>query len=539
MGGGRRRPRLIPVNEDARRRYLTRKLDSHDWIKQVPRAELQKYIRDDLGYRFVTDPWDNQLQCFALGASMPQFYYLLKMSGGKSKIILDLIRHRKRRGELGRAIVCVPQLLHVASWEEQIRTHAPDLRYRLLVGDKDERTALLRHPTDLCVINYAGLLPYMTHRTRNKRKDKNEQTIEKGRAGEFASLFNFTAMDETHKLLGSRNLYFDCCWWLSVASDFCYGSTGTAFGRDPLPLWSQFMLVDKGLTLGSTLTAFRNAFYTPKKDWFSGVKYTFDNALTQDLHRIIKHRSIVYEMEEFADLPLSIPIRIPVRLTGEGAAFYKRCRDGLAEAQGDYRTLDSIFTRMRQCASGFISMRADDASRVQVIFKDNPKLDALRELVLSKENEKFLVFHDFIISGQMIEGMLKEAKVGYAALRGGTKDPGEQYQRFLKDPKCRVFVLNNQVGAESINPQYVCRCAVFYESPADPKQRQQAEFRIRRQGQKWRTFIYDLLVQGTVEQKIARYNREGRNLLKAVESGEIFIEEGIDKSSGSSASSGP
>lgn len=519
----RRRYPAPVVNSLAAKSYLGRALENHDWVKEVPAVELAEHARE-LGYRFVTDCWHNQLACFALGAAHPGFLFFLKMGGGKSKIVLDQIRYRKRRGEIGRALILAPELVHIASWEEQMRQHAPDLRYRLLLGSREERFAQIERPADVCLMNYKGLEVYMSKLTKPEGKRRAEQRLDPKLASEFAARFNFLAFDESHKLLGShRSLVFDLCRWLSVAADFRYALTGSPFGRDPTPLWSQFMLVDHGATLGSTLGPFRNAFFEPRPDYWKpgGFALHFRKELSPELNRIIKHRSITYELAELRDMPAKVPIRIPVRMTSEGWGYYSRIIQKLQEASGDYRSLGNLFVRMRQCASGFLAMKADDESRIEVRLKVNPKLDALRDLLLSKPEEKFLVYHDFRISGQIIEEMLAASKIGYASIRGGIKNPAAEYARFLRDKSCRAFVLNNAVGSEAINPQYVCRRLVFYESPVDPKQREQAEGRVHRPGQKWPTFIYDLMVERTVEVKIRAFIGEGRDLLKAVLSGDI------------------
>lgn len=518
-----RNARLPVISPRAVTAYLDRPLNSYDFLKTVTKAELADHVRK-LGHRFTTDPWHHQLVCFIIGAELSNFLYFLKMGGGKSAITLELMRYRKRLGQFSGALVMAPELMHVASWEEQIKTHAPDLQYRLLLGEKNERAVQLRKKADVYVINYAGLQPFMA--VHGKKKGKGAMLIEPEKASEFASLFNFLVFDELHRIVNHNALTHDMFRWLSAAAAFRYALDGTPHGRDPTPLFGHFRLVDQGETFGPTLGMFRQAFFTPKKDYWAGLKWTFDKDKTGDLNRIIKNRSISYELDELYDMPRKMPVGIPVHLRGEGLAYYNRILQNVREARGDYRSLGNLYVRMRQCASGFLALRADDESRIEVEFKDNPKLEALHEFLLSRPDEKVLVFHEFIHSGRQIERMLEQSKIGYASLHGGMKDPGAEYRRFLEERSCRVFVLQNRLGSEAINPQYVCRRAVFYESTDDPKIRAQAEGRVHRPGQKWTTFIHDMLVKGTVEEKIKRYNQEGTSLLAAVLSGkEDLVEE--------------
>jgi SNF2 family DNA or RNA helicase len=514
----RRRIRVPAVNPAIRPAYLARKWHDFDWMKTAPEADLRAHANDDLGYRFVTAPRHSQLVCFAIAAALNGFCFFLDKGAGKSKIILDQIRHRKRRGELSRALICVPELLHVETWVDQIREHAPDLTYTLLLGDRERKLSLMHRKSDIAIVNYPGLMTYMSMRRFNPKKKRNEEVIDPTAAAEFAALFNFVAFDESHRLGNHATLYYEMARWLSIAATYKYCLTATPFGRDPAMLWTQFNLVDEGETLGSTLTLFRSVFFEPKEDYWAGVKWDFDPKMRPELTRVIKNKSITYSLDEITDLPPKVSMRIPFTLSDEALHYYTRIVQGVREARGDYRSLESLFTRMRQCCSGFIALKADDSTRIQVQFKVNAKLERLREFVQDKD-DKILVYHEFIRSGEMIEDMLREEKIKFASLRGSTKDPGAEYRRFIEDPKCQVFVLQNRLGSEAINPQAVVRRAVFYEAPVSPITRSQAEGRIYRPGQKHTAFIYDLCARGTIEQKVLRYIKEGKDLLKAILSG--------------------
>jgi SNF2 family DNA or RNA helicase len=78
-----------------------------------------------------------------------------------------------------------------------------------------------------------------------------------------------------------------------------------------------------------------------------------------------------------------------------------------------------------------------------------------------------------------------------------------------------IAVIQNQVGAYSIDSlQHSANYLFFAESPIDVISREQAERRLVRQGQKHKVFIYDLIVSGTVDQKILDYHSEGFNLFE-------------------------
>lgn len=511
---------FVPVvNPVVGERFLAREFDSHDWIKEIPREQMLAFAHSDLGYRFASEPWNNQLACFLLGAQFPHFLFFVKVGGGKSKIILDLLRLRKRQGRLKRGLILAPAEVHLASWEDQIREHAPDLSYSVLTGTRAQRERELERSTDICLSMYKTLESFMSELDEEDRKKK--VIVEKAR--DFASRFNFLEGDESHNLGNHDTLVFRSVDILAQACDFRYMTSGTPFGRDPTRLFGQFFLADRGETLGRTLGLFRNVFFRPHRSSYA-LEWTFRQELAGELRRVIKHRSISYEKRELADLPRKLSIRLPCRMSVEQQGYYRRIVDGVKEARGDYKSLDSAFIRMRQCASGFVSLRADDSSRIQFAFRENPKLDALHDFLIERPDEKMLLFHEFRISAEMIEAMLNKARIRFVSLRGGSRDVASTYKQFLDEPSIKIFLLQNQVGSEAINPQEVCRRVILYESPTSPTVREQIEGRIERQGQEERMFVHDMVMLGTIEEKLAKYVKEGRDLLQAVLSGEEELE---------------
>lgn len=500
--------------------YLRRPLDDFDFMKLVPKEDLAAEAHG-MGMRFATDPRHHQLVCWMLGVTMDNFYFILKQGGGKSKILLDIIRYRLRKKQISRALIIAPEDIHLASWEEQLREHAPDLTYTILDGSAARRQQAAKQKTNVHIINNMGLSIFMADEVKNNKTKKSHLVLNVDKAAAFASEYQLVGGDEWHRMVTGDSLFYECCRWLSVGALYFYALSGTPHGKDPTPLFHQLKVIDGGATLGTSLGLFHQTFFTGKPNYFSGrLEYKFNKAMTGELNRVIKNRSIVYTTDELYDVPTCIPIKMPVKFTGEAALYYARIIKGMIEAQGDYSSMKNVFVRMRQCASGYLSLKADDDSRIEVEFKDNPKLMALRDWLLSKPDEKILVYHEYRNTGAILERMMTEAKIGWSSLRGGTKNPKAAYAKFLEDKKCKVFILNNRTGSESINPQYVCRRVAFYESPTDPKTREQAERRVYRPGQEYMSFIHDFFVKGTIEEKILVNVKDGLDFMSSVLSGD-------------------
>jgi SNF2 family DNA or RNA helicase len=80
--------------------------------------------------------------------------------------------------------------------------------------------------------------------------------------------------------------------------------------------------------------------------------------------------------------------------------------------------------------------------------------------------------------------------------------------------KAQVAIINHKVGGFSLDGLQVANYLFVYESPVSCIDREQMERRILRQGQKHRVFQYDLLMHGTMDERILHAHKEGADLFK-------------------------
>ena len=186
-------------------------------------------------------------------------------------------------------------------------------------------------------------------------------------------------------------------------------------------------------------------------------------------------------------------------------------------ANGDkYRAVESEYIRLRQLSSGFMTLKGEDDDKIQIKFDENPKLDALQELIEAMPvGRKMIVFHHFVYTNVLISERLTSLGIDHARVYGKSRDPISELRRFKTDAKCHVLVINSKSGSSSLNLQNA-NYLVFFENPDSPIDRQQAERRVWRPGQEQHVWIYDLLMRSTWDSKIHKANAEGRNLLAAL-----------------------
>ena len=181
--------------------------------------------------------------------------------------------------------------------------------------------------------------------------------------------------------------------------------------------------------------------------------------------------------------------------------------------------MKNAFIRRRQVSSGFVGVVDDETGeKAEIEFVENPKLDWTLELAESiPEGHKIVIFYEFTWSGRKLTEALTKLGLNPIWLWSGTKNSREELNRFETDPSCEAAVINHRVGAYSLDGlQKVANYTVFYESPVSVIDREQAERRLRRDGQLRKVFQYDPVVRGSVDRKILEFHKEGEELMTAL-----------------------
>lgn len=506
------------IAPSAVKRFLRRPLRRLSGYTTWSREEiLDRLDRLDPQPHFHTRPYRHQLICFYLCLKYPTLFLNVDMGLGKTKVMLDLFSYLKRTGEVGRMLVLVNTVVNIETWEEQAREHTPDLECVGLHGEEEKRREILEGDADVVIATYMGWVSLCCDRKTGKRKSWN---LNGTKVRSNARQFDFVAYDESTALKNPHSLTFRIARRMSRLIESRYALTGTPCS-DPSDLWAQFYAIDRGETLGPTLGLFRAAFFkATERFWVRGFDYHFKHKMTGRLIRMMSNRSIQFRSEDCLDLPEQVFYEWPLTWPTENAKYYKKMVREIRKAKGNWTEMDNVYIRMRYLASGFLVGKVGDERHA--VRMPCPKVDALFELIEEAGDEKVVVFHDFILTGDRLEDELKKKKLKYARLYSRTKDKKATLRRFKKSRRCRILLVNNQSGALGLNLQ-VARYVVFYESPVPPIIRAQAEKRCHRPGQTERVFYYDLYIRGSVEQKILRALDKGLDFMQALKSGSVSL----------------
>lgn len=494
------------INKAAVELYLKKEVNSHLWIKKLSKKELIEILPK---CEFKTKPYKHQLAGILAGLLNDGFLFFFDLGTGKS--LISLYTLKLRREDWKRVLVLSPNASTVSTFSDEIKKHT-DFTCVELMGTKEERWNMIdyhvKNNTEIFIINYTGLLVLLTDPVDGKWV-QNNKNIKK-----FTDLFDTIIADEIHSLKNHRSLSFQVCRKLFSSAKIRFGLTGTPINRDPMALWSQFYLVDKGETLGETLSLYREAFFDAKDNFWGGVDYKFKHKLEPLLNKKLSNKSLRYAEWEANELPEKVVVDYAISMPQSTAEYYSQVVDGIIEAQGNLTMIKNSFHKLRQLCSGYVNV--DD---LHIPMKENPKLDSLVDLINSVDDKyKIVVFLDYVKSGDIVCERLKKEKIKFERLYGGTKDKVGAKNKFLDDNKCKVLVANTKSGGVGLNLQ-LASYMIFYELPVSSIDYAQAEKRIHRTGQVNRTFIYKMVVRGSIEEKLQKYLLEGKDLFNALVEG--------------------
>ena len=248
--------------------------------------------------------------------------------------------------------------------------------------------------------------------------------------------------------------------------------------------------------------------------------------------------------EDCLDLPPKIYEQIYVTMNLEQKRIYKSLKEDLmAEYAGKEVTVANkiaLTTRLAQVLGGFFPYMEEElhhngrewyskyVGAGQLIGSSNVKLEALRsDLDEVGEHIKPIIWAHFVPELKYIyEALKKDYKC--ALFYGGT--PNHERHKIIEDFQCGrydIFIGNTATAGFGLNLQ-ISTLQYYFSNDFRTENRLQAEDRSHRIGVKVPVVYKDIIVKGTVDEKIYKSIATGRDLndfFKAVSLQELFEEE--------------
>jgi SNF2 family DNA or RNA helicase len=223
-----------------------------------------------------------------------------------------------------------------------------------------------------------------------------------------------------------------------------------------------------------------------------------------------------------AELPPKTEATIPVELSAAERALYeairaaldRKVRDALAQrglARSQIVVLDALL-KLRQCCCHPHLVGTPLALRT----REASKLDALSDLLptLVEDGRRILVFSQFTSMLALIRAELERLGLAHCLLTGETVDRQGEIDRFQRG-EVPIFLLSLKAGGVGLNLT-AADAVVLYDPWWNPAVEDQAIDRAHRIGQDKPVFVYRLMVEGSVEERMVELQRRKRALASAL-----------------------
>ena len=129
--------------------------------------------------------------------------------------------------------------------------------------------------------------------------------------------------------------------------------------------------------------------------------------------------------------------------------------------------------------------------------------------------QKLVVFSQYLGMLDMFAAYLDEHNIGFASIRGSTRDRKAQLEKFRTDPQCEIFLASLQaagVGIDLISASVV----IHYDRWWNPARENQATDRVHRIGQNRGVQVFKMVTKDTIEEHIHHMIEKKMTLLEEV-----------------------
>jgi len=417
------------------------------------------------------------------------------MGLGKTIQTLAHLLLEKQSGRMTLPCLIIAPTSLMSNWRRETERFTPDLKVLTLQGTERKQLFDKINDYDLVLTTYP-LLP------------RDEETL-------FKHDYHYLILDEAQTIKNPTSIAAQLVRRIKTNHRLCL--TGTPMENHLGELWAQFDFLMPGFL--SDNATFKKRYRTPIEVYGDSEK---KSQLSRRLAPFMLRRT---KQEVANELPPKTEIIRSVPLYPKQAALYesirltmeKKVRDAIAEkglSRSHITILDALL-KLRQTCCDPRTLSLKEAQKV----KESAKLDLLMEILPEQleEGRKILIFSQFTRMIALIEDELNARKIAYSKLTGQTRKRDEAIELF-KSGEVDVFLISLKAGGVGLNLTEA-DTVIIYDPWWNPAAESQAADRAHRIGQDKPVFVYKLITENTVEEKIIAMQDRKRALAESIYKG--------------------
>jgi superfamily II DNA or RNA helicase len=471
-------------------RQLAEKLRNFDAIQPVPvpkqlLAELREYQHQGLN-------WLQFLREYELNGILAD-----DMGLGKTIQTLSHLLLEKEQGRLkGPTLIIAPTSV-LFNWANEIDKFTPELTYVVINGAKRQEEFETLEQFDIVITSYPLLL-------------KDSEIHHK-------QIYYYLILDEAHYIKNPSTKLYQAVLKIKSSHKLCL--TGTPMENHLGEFWAQFNFLLPGFLAG--YKQFSKLFRTP-------IEKHNDHERKVMLNQRIKPFILRRTKERIAkELPEKTIIVQKLQLLGKQAELYESVRltmdsrlkeviaqKGLQRSQ--IEILDALL-KLRQVCNHPQLLSLPSAKLVTQSAKLEFLMETLPEMI--DEGRKILIFSQFTSMLALIEAELKEQNIAYVKLTGSSKNRQELVEQF-QSGQVPVFLISLKAGGVGLNLT-AADTVIHFDPWWNPAVENQATDRAYRIGQDKPVFVYKLIIENSIEEKIQQIQERKAELANALLSEEV------------------
>jgi superfamily II DNA or RNA helicase len=469
-------------------RAMVRQLCGQDNIPEVPKpaglkAELRPYQQQGLN-------WLQFLGAHGLGGILAD-----DMGLGKTLQTLAHVLAEKESGRLTRPALIIAPVSLMGNWRREAERFTPGLSVLVLHGAERHDVAAGAGSHDLVIAPYS-VLP--RDRERWLRQP-----------------WHLVVLDEAQNIKNANTHAAQIVGELDTRHRLCL--SGTPMENHLGELWSLFHFLMPGF-LGSQ-ARFKLLFRTP-------IEKQGDSERMDQLRRRVTPFMLRRAKQDVAtDLPPKQEVVSTVVLEDKQANLYetirlsteKTVRETLANkglAKSQIQILDALLKLRQVCCDPRLVPIA--AARK---IKQSAKLEMLMDMLpqMLAEGRRILLFSQFTSMLALIESELKARALKWVKLTGQSQKRDALIEQFTSG-QVPLFLISLKAGGVGLNlPQ--ADTVIHYDPWWNPAVENQATDRAHRIGQTQSVFVYKMVAQGTIEERILALQSRKAALAESLYSG--------------------
>ncbi len=414
----------------------------------------------------------------------PRAILMMEMGLGKTATVLSALTPDHLP-----ALVLAPKRVAEHVWPAEQRKWRPDLTLSLAAGTPAQRARALETPAAITVLGWDNIGD-LTGKPPNWRPPTSPPVP-----------YRTIILDELSGYKDRSTRRWRSARRLTKNAHYVWGLTGTPTPNGLLDMWAQAFLVDGGAALGTSITAYRERYFSPGHTLPSGVvtEWHLRPGADAAIHRRLEQLAISLRAEDYLTLPPVTYNDILTPLPSAARTAYRNMKQTLVAdlslIGGGIHTAANaavLSNKLRQITAGFLYEDGADLhpdSPYRTLHRE--KLLALDE-ILANTTTPVLLFYGF-------QSEKREILARYPAARH-IDSPG-----VLEDwnaGKIPLLIAHPASAGHGLNLQHGGHTVVWTTLDWSLELWQQANARINRQGQQHPVLVHSLVAPGTVDRTV-------------------------------------